>query len=338
MERVTRVGLIGLGAIGRLHFDCWRKSRVAKLVAVSARDRRKLQGDWAGQEFNLGNQSAGRIDMSGLATFERAEDLIAHPDIEIVDICMPTPLHAPLTIAALRAGKHVLCEKPMALDLDECAAMENAAREAGRQLMIGHCLRFWPHYLKAKESIASGEFGRPLHASLTRTGALPGWSSEGWLMNASASGGILDMHIHDIDIALWWFGRPATIQASGYLDGELPRIIDAIWKFESPLTVHLHSAWDRNGGAFRHAFKVVLERATLSYDLAAKPESLLIFQDGQERALTMEENVAYQAELDEFAKCVATNIPMSRVPTRESRAAVEIGLEELRQLRHGRRP
>jgi predicted dehydrogenase len=102
--------------------------------------------------------------------------------------------------------------------------------------------------------------------------------------------------------------------------------------------VHLHSAWDRNGGAFRHAFKVVLERATLSYDLAAKPESLLIFQDGQERALPMEENVAYQAELDEFAKCVATNIPMSRVPTRESRAAVEIGLEELRQLRHGRRP
>jgi predicted dehydrogenase len=333
MSALMHVGLIGLGAIGRLHFDCWRKSRVAKLVAVSARDPRKLAGDWSGQEFNLGDQAAERIDMSGLQLFERAEELIAQPEIEIVDICMPTPLHAPLTTAALRAGKHVICEKPMALDLDECRAMEAAARNAQRQLMIGHCLRFWPHYMKAHELITSGELGKPVHAHLARTGALPAWSSEGWLMNPKASGGILDMHIHDVDIALWWFGRPQTISATGYVDGDLPRIIDAIWRFPDPLTVHLHSAWDRNGGPFRHAFKVVLERATLSYDLLTNPESLRIFENGKERALAMEQNVAYQAELDEFAKAIAAGEPMRRIAPAESRAAVEIGLEELRQLR-----
>jgi predicted dehydrogenase len=337
MSALMNVGLIGLGAIGRLHFDCWRKSRVARLVAVSARDRRKLEGDWSGQEFNLGNQAAARIDMSGLALFERAEELIADPRIQIVDICMPTPLHAPLTIAALRAGKHVLCEKPMALALEECHAMENAARETGRQLMIGHCLRFWPHYLKAREIIASGEFGKPLHAHLARTGALPAWSSEGWLMNAQASGGILDMHIHDIDIALWWFGRPRFLNATGYLEGDLPRIIDALWRYPDSFTVHLHSAWDRNGGPFRHAFKVVLERATLSYDLLANPESLRIFENGVERTLPMEQDVAYQAELDGFAQSVAAGEPMQRVPASESRAAVEVGLEELRQLRENAR-
>jgi len=181
--------------------------------------------------------------------------------------------------------------------------------------------------------IASGEFGKPIHAHLTRTGALPAWSSEGWLMNASASGGILDMHIHDIDIALWWFGRPAAISATGYVDGELPRIIDAVWRYPNSLTAHLHSAWDKNGGPFRHAFHLVLERATLSYDLLANPESLRIFENGKERTIPMEQNVAYQAELDEFAKSVAAGKAMTRVPTTESRAAVEVGLEELRQLR-----
>ena len=333
MGTVKNVGLIGLGAIGRLHFDCWRKSTAAKLVAVSARDRRKLQGDWGGQEFNLGNQAAERIDMSDLATHALAEELIADPRVDIVDICMPTPLHAPLSIAALRAGKHVICEKPMALDLAECTAMANAARDAGRQLMIAHCLRFWPQYVKARELILGGGYGQLIHASLARTGALPAWSSEGWLMNASASGGILDMHIHDIDIALWWFGAPSTVSATGYLDGDLPRIIDAIWRYPAGASVHLHSAWDRNGGAFRHAFQVVLERATLSYDLGANPDSLLIHENGVERALPMEQDVAYQAELDGFAECVAKGEPMRRVPIADSRAAVEVGLEELRQLR-----
>ena len=170
--RMIRVGIIGLGAMGRLHFQSWKTCPGAQIGAISARDPKLRAGDWGGKEFNLGDQSAERVDLSGITPYERAEDLIADPAIDAVDICTSTPQHAPLAIAALRAGKHVLCEKPMALTLAECDAMQAAADESGKILMIAHCLRFWPHYLKAASIIKSGEFGRPLYARASRERAL----------------------------------------------------------------------------------------------------------------------------------------------------------------------
>ena len=202
-----KVGLIGLGAMGRMHFNCWRKSN----AATARRDQRPRPAEAGGRlgqpEFQHRRSEAEQVDLSGYRLHTAFEDLIADPAVELVDICLPTPFHAPLSIAALRAGKHVFCEKPMSLKLDECAAMQAAAREAGRQLMIGHCLRYWPHYTKAHELLASGEFGRALYARFHRSSAMPVWSVGGWLQKAAESGGVLDMHIHDIDVALWWFGR-----------------------------------------------------------------------------------------------------------------------------------
>lgn len=330
--RKPRVGLIGLGAMGRVHYDCWRKSNVGELVAVCDRDPRKLAGAWGSQEFNLGNQTSEKVDLSDLRTFALADDLFADSEIDIVDICMPTLFHAPLAIAALRAGKHVFCEKPMALNVAECLAMEEAASIAGRQLVIGHCLRYWSHYVKAREVLQSGEFGRPQYASLRRSSAAPVWSSGGWLMKASESGGVLDMHIHDIDMALWWFGHPRAIAASGFAPGGLPLIMDARWDYDG-FSAQLHSSWDRNGGEFHHAFKIIFERATLSYDLATDPsDKIRLLQGGRETLLQIEAPMAYHAELDDFAAAVRDGMPLTRITPAESRIAVEVGLEELHQI------
>ena len=326
------VGLIGLGAIGRLHFDCWLKSPHAHVAAIASRDPRKRAGEWGGQEFNLGDQASEKVDLSGIATYETAEQLFADPNVQIVDICTPTPQHAPLAIAALRAGKHVVLEKPMALTSRECEELEQAVRESGRQLMVGHCLRFWPHYVKAHEILQSGEYGRPLYARLERSGGLPRWSAGGWLTNTAQSGGVLDMHIHDIDVALWWFGRPAKVRTSGLSQDNLPLIIDSQWEYEGGPTVSLHGAWDPNGGTFRHAFRLVLERATLAYDLATTPEVLEIFRDGKREELPILPNSAHQAELDEFATCVAEGRAFTRFTPHESRESVELGLLELQQI------
>ena len=319
--------------MGRVHFDCWRQSKVATLTAISDRSPRKLAGEWGSNQFNLGDQAAGTVDLAGIATYQRAEELFADPNVDIVDICMPTLMHAPLAIAALRAGKHVFCEKPMALHIAECVAMEEASLEAGRQLMIGHCLRYWPHYVRAKEILESGEHGPAIYAKFFRTGALPLWSSGGWLMNAKESGGVLDMHIHDVDVALWWFGRPKTVLAMGHEENGLPLIVDAHWSYDDGLNAHLHSAWDRNGGTFRHGFELVMEKATLSYDLAGDPNSLILIREGAAKPLPMKlKPTAYQAELDDFAKCVAEGREMTRITPEESRAAVEVGLEEMSQF------
>ena len=331
-REMIRVGLIGLGGVGRIHFDCWRKCPDARLVAISARDPRKLAGDWGGQDFNLGAQAAQHVDLSGVAKYARFEDLIADANVDAVDICLPTPMHAPVSVAALRAGKHVLCEKPMALSLAECAAMEHAAKESGRHLMIAHCLRYWPHYAKAREILAGGEYGRAVYASFHRESGAPVWSGSGWFLRADESGGVLDMHIHDVDAALWWFGRPAKITAAGHVRDGLPLTVDAHWHYDGGPAVHLHSAWDLNGGAFRHGFKLVLERATLVHDLAVEGGALQLIAGGKTTVLPVAEPNVHQAEIDDFAARIAGGTS-PRIAPAESRAAVEIGLEELRQIK-----
>jgi predicted dehydrogenase len=326
-----KVGLIGLGAMGRMHFDCWRKSGAAQLAAISDRDPRKLAGDFGARNFNIGDQRAEKIDLSSYRLHSEFDQLIADPAVELVDICLPTPFHAPLSIAALRAGKHVFCEKPMSLKLDECAAMQAAARESGRQIMIGHCLRYWPHYTKAKELLASGEFGRAVYARFYRSSAMPVWSSGGWLQKAAESGGVLDMHIHDIDVALWWFGHPASIATTGIVRDGLPLVMDSTWKTAEGATLQLHGGWDANGGAFRHAFTLVMESGTLEYDLAHAEPALRLHRKGETTVVPIDAHDAYQAELDDFAAACAAGRP-ARVSPGDSQVAVEVGLEELRQL------
>lgn len=327
---MLRVGLIGLGAIGRVHFDCWRKCAAAQLVAISARDPKKLAGEWAAQEFNLGDQTSDRVDLSDLATYREAADLIADPNVEAVDICLPTRHHAPLTIAALRAGKHVFCEKPMALNVEECAAMIDAARAADRLLVIGHCLRYWPHYVHVHEALASGIYGRPLHASLYRKSALPKWSSGSWLTNPAESGGvILDMHIHDIDIARWWFGEPARIEANAATRAGLPLSVDALWHYAEGPAVHLHSAWDPNGGDFHHGFTVTFESGTLTYDLSVEGGALRLRQNGMESTVPLPAPAAHQAEIDDFAVQAKDRSRPLRVPPDQSLAAVRLAKREL---------
>lgn len=331
-RKVIKVGLIGLGGVGRIHFDCWRKCPDAKLVAISARDPKKLAGEWGGQDFNLGTQAAQHVDLSDVTRYGSYDDLIGNADVDVVDICLPTPLHAPVAIAALRAGRHVLCEKPMSLSLDECAAMERAAAESGRHLMIAHCLRYWSQYAKAKEILASGEYGRAVYASFHRTSGAPVWGGSGWFMRAEESGGVLDMHIHDIDAALWWFGPPAKIVAAGHVHEGLPLTVDARWHYDSGPLVHLHSAWDLNGGAFRHAFKLVLEKASLCHDLAIENGALQLIAGGKTTRVDVQEVNAHQAEINDFAARINRGEATTRISPAESRAAVEIGLEELRQI------
>ncbi|MCE9611836.1 MAG: Gfo/Idh/MocA family oxidoreductase [Chthoniobacter sp.] len=327
-----KIGLIGLGAMGRMHFDCWQKSPHGKLVAVSDRNPKLLAGDWGGTEFNLGDQAAAKVSFDGMATFPEAEQLLADPNVEAVDICMPTPFHAPLSIAAMRAGKHVFCEKPMSLSLADCVEMERVAQETGRRLMVGHCLRYWPQYVKAQALLASGEFGRAVYASFHRSGAAPAWSGDAWYLRGAESGGVLDMHIHDVDVALWWFGRPQSIATTGLVTHGLPLIVDAAWHYEGGPTVQLHGSWDRNGGPFRHAFRLVMEKATLVHDLAVDASALQLLREGKTENVPIEETSAYQAELDDFAACLAAGRAPERITPADSRLAVEVGLEELRQI------
>jgi predicted dehydrogenase len=171
-----------------------------------------------------------------------------------------------------------------------------------------------------------------VYANFHRTSGAPVWSGSGWFMRAEESGGVLDMHIHDIDVALWWFGRPKSIQADGVKTDGLPVIVDAKWEYDGGPLVKLHSVWDRNGGPFRHAFTLVLEKATLAYDNARDPAALHVHEGGKTTTIPLDDSGAYVEELSDFARSCAANTAVATFTPADSRLAVEIGLEELRQL------
>lgn len=332
---MINIGLIGIGGMGRMHFGCYGNNPDARLHAICDVDEARLRGDWSSISLNLDDTKSELVDLSGIKTYSDFEAILSDPEIDMIDICLPTPLHAQVTIAALRAGKHVLCEKPMAMNEDECAEMEAVARETGKQLFIGHCLRYWPEYVVTDGIIRGGEFGRVLSASFHRSSALPIASSNNWLATGSQSGGaVLDMHIHDVDTALWWFGEPDEMHTDGLMQHNLPLSADSIWRYNDGPLVTLHGSWDPHGGPFRMAFRVTMERASVLYDSATSSFQLLQLtpQGEYSRDLTAPDELAYQKEIDDFVACLNEGRTVSRVTPASSRLAVAVTRREMEQI------
>jgi predicted dehydrogenase len=202
MSEPVRVAVIGCGLVAqRSHLPAYQASDEADLVAVSS--GRSETARTAAEQFG-----ARKVH----ATWQEA---VADPEVEAVDICTPNALHAPIAIAAARAGKHVLVEKPMALSLDEADAMIAAAREAGVTLMVAHNLRFAPIYEQVKRIVAEGAIGMPLAARGVFMHAGPDefWgATSDWFWQAETAGGgaLIDMGIHMIDLLRWFIDRPVV--------------------------------------------------------------------------------------------------------------------------------
>jgi len=329
---MVNVGIIGLGGIGRVHYNCHLASRNGRIVAMCDIDEHKRTGDWASIELNIDPSKTPHVDLAGIAMYENYHDLLADPRIDLVDICLPTYLHAEVAMAALAAGKNVMCEKPMVRHESEIEPLLAIWRKSGKRLLIGHCLRYWGHYVKTAEIIQSGQYGKPLSATMTRAGGTP-TGSNGWFRNGDLSGGVvLDMHIHDVDAALWWFGKPDKIEASGRFCDGMPALVNTTWTYDGGHLVQLYSEWDNNQTPFRYSFSVVLERATLVHDSAIGPQ-LKLYRAGEEPTdLEVDGAFPYQLEIQDLLDSVANGTPLERVTPEASGLAVKTALEEIRLI------
>ena len=135
----TRVGIMGLGFMGKIHFDVYKRMKNGQVTAICDVDPKKLSGDWSSIAGNIGSRGA-RQDLGAIRTYKRAGQMLSDPDIDVVDITLPTHLHAQMAVKALKAGKHVICEKPMAHTSTECQKMIEAARKAKGKLFVAHCM------------------------------------------------------------------------------------------------------------------------------------------------------------------------------------------------------
>ena len=134
--------------------------------------------------------------------------------VDMVDVCLPTYLHEQSVVATADAGKHVLCEKPVALTIAEVNRMIEAVDRAGVKSMVAQVIRFWPQYSAIKDLLDQGELGRPFMAHAARLGRVPALRS--WYGDPTLSGGaLLDLHIHDLDYLFHLFGKPKSVYALG---------------------------------------------------------------------------------------------------------------------------
>jgi len=318
-----KIGVVGLGFMGSTHLRAWRKIPGAEVTAVASNDARRLSGDLSSAGGNL--ESAGEVyDFSAMAKYRRAEDAVRDPDIEAVDICLPTHLHEHIAVLAIRSGKHVLVEKPMALDGPAARRMIAEAERHGRTLMAAQVLRFMAPYRAAADIVHSGRLGPVRAAIFRRRCAAPAWSA--WLTDAAQSGGgIFDLLIHDIDFCLHAFGKPAAVTASGYEDlaRGLDWIVGQLW-YPAIGAVALSGGWHHpKAFPFSMEFTIVADNGTLEYSSAGA--ALAEFgADGEQHPLTLPEVDGYREELEYFLDCVTRGVKPEACPPEESAAAVEL--------------
>jgi predicted dehydrogenase len=327
-----RIGVIGLGFMGSTHLQAIARIPGAELAAVMDLDERRLAGDLSGVHGNLGGPSQV-FDFSGVRRYRTVEEIAADGDVEAVDICLPTWLHAPAAIQMLRAGKHVLVEKPMALEAASCDAMISEARRANRILMTAQVLRFAPAYQALRKYVSDGSIGVLRSAIFRRRCAVPGWGP--WEMDpAKSGGGIFDLLIHDVDMCLHLFGPPEAVSTTGHEDMAhgLDQILAQL-HYPGAGFVAVTGGWHHAGSyPFSMEFTVAGNGGVAEYSSAGRPATLYR-SDGTVEAPIPEEMDFYQAEIEYFLECCRRGAQPELCRPEDSAQAVRLTLLMLESRR-----
>jgi predicted dehydrogenase len=307
-----------MGFMGVTHLGALSQMPDVKVAAICSANPRVLAGDLSGIGGNLKRENF-TFDLSSVRKHTVWQDMVNDAELDAIDICLPTHLHRPVAVAAMKAGKHIICEKPMAGSGTECQAMLDAATDTRRTLMIAHVLRFWPEYRQLHRFVKSGENGDIRAATFIRKCGIPDWSR--WLTNEGESGGaILDLLIHDIDQILMLFGMPERVAAKS-MGG--PDSVSATFLYGSKIEVRLQGGWFDAGMPFSMSFQVRADRALVELT----PEGLVLSdQTGNRKKIGAGSEDPYATELAYFVECCKAGKSPEHCPPAESAKAVEIAL------------
>lgn len=334
---MLKVAIAGLGFMGRMHWRCWKALVDVELAAVCD-CRREAAG---GAEATGGNieVATNTIDFGAVEVYQDFAKMLDAEELDAVSLALPTYLHAEYSAKALHAGVNVFCEKPMALNLSECDRMIEAANSSGRVLQIGHCLRFWPEYTRAKEIVEGGEYGGVVAATFQRLGSRPVWAWDNWLADERRSGGMaLDLHIHDTDFVQHLFGVPRAVQSFGAkgAGGQLVHIVTE-YLYDDGKVVTAEGSWGMTASfGFEMSFNIVLEKATLVYDLTRQPTLRVCPAECEASAADLPEGDGYLLEIAHFAKRIRGERTEEVITLGQSRESVRIVEAEKESVAKGR--
>ncbi|MFG0245859.1 MAG: Gfo/Idh/MocA family protein [Phycisphaerales bacterium JB052] len=307
MSRGVRVGIVGYGFMGRTHARAYqaaaRDGYPCTLSAIADNTLRSL--DEADDSSGNLETDAHPVDFNGVTLHRTAEGLLADSTIDAVSICTHTDTHVDLAIQALRAGKHVLVEKPIAIDPAQVQRLADEASMHALVCMPAMCMRYWPAWVKLHEMIKGERYGRVRSAEFHRMGSRPGWAEDFYADEARSGGALYDLHIHDTDFIVHCFGLPRSVSTSG--DG---LHLSTIYHYDleqgqHPVHVLAQGAWDHQASVgFRMRCTVVCERATLDFDIS-REDQLVVHRGDESKAVDVGMLSGYDGEVRAMLDAIA---------------------------------
>lgn len=246
---MLKIGLIGCGFMGSMHANCYHNIDGVKVVAVADLRREKAEA--------LAKLSDAEIYTTG-------RDLIEHADVDAIDICLPTYLHAEHAMLAMEKVRYVFVEKPVALTLAEGKNMIEKATVTGAEVQVGQVIRFWDEYVALADFVQKGTYGRVISANFRRLSPVPTWGWDNWLTDPVRSGGAgQDLHIHDIDFVLSVFGKPEKFYSAKNTLGVENDYVNTLMQYKD-FFVGVEGTWGLpESYPFTATFRVVFENAVV---------------------------------------------------------------------------
>ena len=331
----VNIAIVGLGFMGITHIKSYQQIPDARIVAVCDAVRLPVDGILTGVSGNIHGADAVNLGKD-IRSYKNLEALLADGQFDLVDLCVPTPLHVPQTTAAFQAGKHVLCEKPLARTSAQAREIVNAAKLAKGFFMPAMCMRFWPGWSWLKDLAAQNTYGKILTARFRRVSAPPGWSRDSYFKGGDSGGALLDLHIHDTDFVQFLFGRPTSVFSTGQsrFSGAIDHVVTQ-YKVAGGATVYAEGSWLMTSG-FNMSYTVMFEQATIDFDSARGTDAVQLMEEGQPTRTVKPEGVdGYVGELSHLISAIQSSQPPTVVTAQDGLSAVEICEAEEKSIQTG---
>ena len=310
---MLKVGLVGVGGISGAHIPAWNALEGVELVALC--DVRSEQMEKYSEKRH----------------YTKFDEMLEKEQLDILDICLPTYLHADYAVKAMEKGIHVLCEKPISLKEDDVERVYKAAKQNNVNFMVAQVLRFWPEYVLLKELYDSKKYGKLLSGFMRRLSSKPRWSWDNWMSDKERSGLVpFDLHIHDLDYMVYVFGDPKEVK-SHLIRRPEQEFLNVVYEYPD-FFVETESAWYGCPFPFKADYRFVFEEAIISYEAgkcviyenSGNVIDLSVETEGDTGSINLPKSDAYGEEIRYFLDCVQKGKFPDRVKPEELSTVLRI--------------
>jgi myo-inositol 2-dehydrogenase / D-chiro-inositol 1-dehydrogenase len=310
-----RVGIVGVGFMGATHAAAWAETEaeIAGFVAETTGEAHPL------------------ADQYGVKVYPDLASLL--DQVDVIDLCTPTHLHHEMVLQSAAAGVHIVCEKPLALTVEQAREMLHACRSASVRLLVAHVVRFFPEYALAKATVEAGKIGKPGVIRLSRGSYRPKKPVGNWFLDEAKSGGILmDLMIHDFDYARWIAGDVESVYARKVTVSQPQAGVDyglAILKHTGGALSHVAGAWAYPPPTFRTHLEIAGDAGLIEFDSddSAPIRNLIGKPAGDSPDVGLPSSPVsespYTTQIKEFYRALSTGSP-ARVTAEDGLAAIQI--------------